>query len=53
MPSSRLVHAHSANYSFAFIGPGAGIYQTSMVTLTRWVDWMKNYRVWEVGRRSS
>jgi hypothetical protein len=55
MPSSRLVHAHSTLQLF-IRRCIEGLEPTAVADLDgdadwSWWDWMKNYRVWEVGRK--
>ncbi|WP_373498723.1 neuraminidase-like domain-containing protein [Desulfococcus sp.] len=55
MPSSRLVQAHSTLQLF-IRRCIEGLEPTAVTDLDgdadwRWWDWMKNYRVWEVGRK--
>lgn len=55
MPSSRLVHAHSTLQLF-IRRCIEGLEPTAVADLDgdadwNWWDWMKNYRVWEVGRK--
>jgi hypothetical protein len=55
MPSSRLVHGHSTLQLF-IRRCMEGLEPTAVADLEgdgdwNWWDWMKNYRVWEVGRK--
>lgn len=55
MPSSRLVHAHSTLQLF-IRRCIEGLEPTAVADLDgdadwNWWEWMKNYRVWEVGRK--